>query len=55
MTVVDDGIGVLNTGQSEGRGLDNMSARASKLGGSCDIRPTEPTGTAVDWRVPLRA
>ena len=35
------------------QGLRNMSARAQNLGGTCTISKHEPTGTIVEWRVPI--
>jgi signal transduction histidine kinase len=51
-SLVDDGIGPPNA-PSAGQGLRNMSARAHNLGGTCTISGHEPTGTIVEWRVPI--
>lgn len=53
LTVVDNGIG-LRGGDTGGRGLDNLAARASDLGGVLAVCAAEPSGTVVDWRVPVR-
>ncbi len=51
--VVDDGVG-LGPKRRGGRGIDNMAARASALGGSMDLRPGTDGGTRLTWRGPLR-
>ena len=51
--VVDDGVG-LGPKRKGGRGIDNMAARASALGGSMDLRPGTDGGTHLTWEVPLR-
>jgi len=51
-SLVDDGIGLPNA-PSAGHGLRNMSARAHNLGGTFTVSKHEPTGTIVDWRVPI--
>ncbi len=51
-SLVDDGIGPPNA-PTAGHGLRNMSARAHNLGGTCTISRHEPTGTIVEWRVPV--
>ncbi|MGW5050782.1 GAF domain-containing sensor histidine kinase [Actinokineospora sp. NPDC004072] len=51
LTVADDGCGI-----PEGvtrRGLRNINDRAEKLGGSCSVRSSPRSGTAVTWEVPL--
>ena len=53
LRVTDDGIGPPAPDQPRGHGLDNMAARATGRGGSCDIRPANSKGTVVEWRVPL--
>ena len=52
LQVVDDGIGPPAANGSRGKGLDNMAARAAKLGGSFTLRPGHPSGTILEWRVP---
>jgi signal transduction histidine kinase len=51
-SLVDDGIGPPNA-PTAGHGLRNMSARARNLGGTSSVSRHEPTGTIVEWRVPL--
>jgi PAS domain S-box-containing protein len=51
-SLVDDGIGPPNA-PTAGQGLRNMSARANNLGGTCTVSRREPTGTIVEWRVPV--
>ena len=66
LEVADDGVGVWPAdGRHVGFGLSNMGARASTLGGSCEVRPRTESesngnraashghGTVVEWRVPL--
>jgi signal transduction histidine kinase len=48
----DNGVGV-SDGPSAGNGLRNMATRAENLGGTFTISQREPTGTIVEWRVPL--
>src|SRR5262249_23463886 len=52
LRVVDDGRGI--GAEPRGKGMDDMAERALFLGGTCTWRPSEPSGTIVDWRVPLR-
>ena len=52
LVVADDGIGPAVT-QATGFGLRNMETRAAALGGTFALRRHEPTGTLVEWRVPL--
>jgi signal transduction histidine kinase len=51
-SLIDDGVGI-GDGPSAGNGLRNMSIRAENLGGTCTITRRTPTGTIVEWRVPL--
>jgi signal transduction histidine kinase len=51
VVVADDGIG-LAPERSES-GLRNVRRRALDLGGSFELRPGDPRGTTVVWRVPL--
>jgi signal transduction histidine kinase len=53
LTVADDGVGPPAPGGRRGHGLDNMAARAARLGGTFELRATDPTGTTVHWRVPI--
>lgn len=51
LTVADNGVGV---GDAVARGgLVNLRERAERLGGQCEVRPGDPTGTVLRWRVPL--
>lgn len=52
LSVVDDGMG-LSDAPKAGQGLRNMTARAHNLGGTCTVSRREPTGTVVEWRVPI--
>jgi signal transduction histidine kinase len=54
LRVVDDGVGPPAAGAPRGKGLANMASRAERLGGSLQLRPHEPSGTALEWRVPRR-
>jgi PAS domain S-box-containing protein len=51
LRVVDDGVGIPDE-PPPGNGLRNMAERADRLGGRCDVRAGEPSGTIVEWRVP---
>jgi len=51
-SLVDDGVGIADE-PSAGQGLRNMSTRAENLGGTFNIWRREPTGTSVEWRVPI--
>jgi signal transduction histidine kinase len=51
--VTDDGVGPPGVDEPRGHGLDNMAARAKRLGGSFGLSPAAPTGTRVEWRVPV--
>jgi signal transduction histidine kinase len=52
LRVDDDGVGPPAEGSPRGNGLDNMAARAEKLGGTFEFGPGDPSGTVVDWCVP---
>jgi two-component system, NarL family, sensor histidine kinase DevS len=52
LTVADDGIGPPAEAAPTGKGLPNMAARAARLGGSFELRPRQPRGTVLEWRVP---
>ena len=54
LRVTDDGVGPPRPEQPRGHGLDNMAARAARRGGSFEITPATPRGTAVEWRVALK-
>ena len=52
VSVADDGPG-MPEGATGGRGLDNLRARSSLLGGDVAWGPRPDGGTVVRWRVPL--
>jgi nitrate/nitrite-specific signal transduction histidine kinase len=52
LQVTDDGRG-LPSRHTAGSGLQNMSSRASELGGRVDVHPAGDGGTVVQWVVPL--
>jgi signal transduction histidine kinase len=51
LRVLDDGHGPRG-GPTRGHGLANVSARARRLGGSCELSAGDE-GTCLEWRVPL--
>jgi len=51
LLVDDDGIGITDTGRRSG--LRNMEVRAKASGGSLLLTSREPSGTHIEWRVPL--
>jgi signal transduction histidine kinase len=52
-SLIDDGVGI-SDGPSAGNGLRNMATRAANLGGTCRvIRREKPSGTLLEWYVPL--
>ncbi len=51
VAVVDNGIGA--AGAAERGGLANMRQRATRHGGTFEVRPTEPSGTTIFWAVPI--
>jgi PAS domain S-box-containing protein len=51
-SLMDNGVGPAD-GPSAGNGIRNMSTRAENLGGTFAMSKREPTGTVVEWRVPL--
>lgn len=52
LAVVDDGVGP-SSGPFAGHGLRNMATRAEQLGGALSIAKREPSGTQLEWRIPL--
>ena len=51
VTVSDNGVGVAeDTARS---GLANMRDRATRHGGTFEVRRAQPTGTIIEWSVPL--
>lgn len=54
LRVDDDGVGLPpEAGLRPGNGLYNMKVRAENAGGTFGVAPREPTGTRLDWSVPL--
>ena len=54
--VLDDGVGIdLVPPASRGLGLNNLRRRATRLGGTFDVRRAEGGGTRVVWSVPLES
>lgn len=51
LTVIDDGAGLEETGGT-GRGIANLSERATSLGGSFTLRPGVKQGMVAVWSVP---
>jgi signal transduction histidine kinase len=51
LSVVDNGVGA--GGYDERSGLANMRERATRHGGEFRVEPVEPSGTRVQWSVPL--
>ncbi|HEV2089095.1 MAG TPA: ATP-binding protein, partial [Cryptosporangiaceae bacterium] len=52
LRVTDDGRGVPVELRAGGRGMKNMAARASDLGGTMLVKPGATGGTVLEWRVP---
>jgi signal transduction histidine kinase len=52
ITVLDDGVGIANTGRSSG--LANLRARAEGYGGSFSVGERATGGTQLLWKAPLR-
>ena len=52
LRVADNGTGV-DPAVTRRSGLDNLRQRATDLGGSFTLKPNDPTGTIVEWTVPL--
>ena len=54
LVVADNGVGLQpDAPLASGFGLRNMESRAISLRGTCEVRPNEPQGTVVEWRVPF--
>ena len=49
--VLDDGVGI--DPDAARSGLRNLADRARECGGELKVRPDEPSGTRLSWRVPL--
>ena len=52
LTVVDDGVGTPRPVTTQGRGLGNMAARATRHHGTLQVDRGPSGGTVVTWRVP---
>ena len=52
LRVLDDGVGLPPGEMSGGRGLKNMHTRAALRHGRFEVRPNDPAGTILEWRVP---
>jgi signal transduction histidine kinase len=52
VSVADNGVGPPR-GRSAGNGLRNLADRARSLSGSVSITARHPSGTLVEWRVPV--
>ncbi|MEU2915947.1 GAF domain-containing sensor histidine kinase [Streptomyces massasporeus] len=52
LRVADNGRGI-DPAATRRSGLDNLRKRATDLGGSLTLTPNEPSGTVVEWTVPL--
>src|SRR4051812_36710266 len=53
LAVADDGAGASGRAHG-GRGIGNVTERASALGGEVELRPGASRGTVFEWRVPLK-
>jgi signal transduction histidine kinase len=52
VSVADDGVGP-PAGRTAGNGLRNIADRAQALSGSVSVTRRAPSGTLVEWRVPV--
>ena len=52
VSVADNGVGPPG-GRTAGNGLRNIADRARALSGSVSITPRSPSGTLVEWCVPI--
>jgi two-component system, NarL family, sensor histidine kinase DevS len=53
LRVADDGRGLPAELRGPGRGLLNMETRATRLGGNLMTTSGQPSGTTIEWRVPV--
>ncbi len=53
LRVTDDGRGLPEERRAGGRGIGNMEARASRLGGAMLAGGVAGAGTTLEWRVPI--
>jgi signal transduction histidine kinase len=54
LRVVDNGCGIDPT-RTRSSGLANLRTRATELGGTFTFAPNQPTGSILEWTVPLLA
>jgi len=54
LVITDDGVGAGVAGYDERSGLANIRERAARHGGEFRVEPVEPSGTRVEWSIPLR-
>jgi len=52
LVIEDNGIGLPDEPKRSG-GLSNMMWRAAELGGSCTVGANSPTGTRLEWHIPV--
>lgn len=52
LIVADNGSGI-DPAATRRSGLANLRSRAEELGGTCHVTRREPTGTLLEWNVPL--
>jgi len=52
LVIDDNGKGLPDEPKRSG-GLSNMMWRAAELGGSCTVESCEPTGTRLEWHIPV--
>jgi signal transduction histidine kinase len=51
VTVTDNGVGIDEDASRSG--LENLRERAGRHGGRFSLRPGDPSGTVVEWSVPI--
>ncbi|WP_405655039.1 GAF domain-containing protein [Streptomyces sp. NBC_00019] len=54
LRVTDNGLGI-DPARTRRSGLANLHTRAAELGGTLTLAPHRPTGTTLEWTVPLLA
>jgi signal transduction histidine kinase len=58
ITVTDDGVGPpTRKGAAPaggGHGIDNLTARAARHSGTCELRPGNDRGSVLTWTIPRR-
>jgi signal transduction histidine kinase len=55
IAIADNGKGFKGASERDGHGLKNLSARLTKMGGSCLVESLAGSGTTVKIRLPLPA